>query len=183
MQGKRSAVVGLLRRISLAVLGLVLLNAKGANSPARPNIVFLLADQWRAAATGYAGDPNVKTPHLDRLARESLDFTHAISGCSVCSPFRASLLTGQRPLTDGVFLNDVPLDPDAVTLAKVLRARGYQTAYIGKWHLNGGDRSAFIPKNRRQGFEYWKAMECTHNYSNSWYYAGDSRSEKEMGRL
>ena len=77
------------------------------------------------------------------------------------------------------FLNDVPLDPDAVTLAKVLRAHGYQTAYIGKWHLNGGNRSAFIPKNRRQGFEYWKAMECTHNYSNSWYYAGDSRVKKK----
>src|SRR5213082_1482244 len=89
-----------------------------AQQTKRPNIVFVLADQWRAAATGYAGDPNVKTPNLDRLAGHSVNFTLAVSSCPVCSPARASLLTGQRPLTHGVFLNDVHLSTDAVTLAK-----------------------------------------------------------------
>src|SRR5215510_2309325 len=61
----------------------------------RPNVVFVLADQWRAQATGYAGDPNVKTPNLDALERSSVNFTHAVSSNPVCSPCRASLLTGQ----------------------------------------------------------------------------------------
>src|SRR5881394_331459 len=91
-----------------------------AANPKRPNVVFVLADQWRAAATGYAGDPNVKTPNLDRLESRSINFTHAVSGYPVCSPCRASLLTGQRPITHGVFLNDAHLADDALTLAKVM---------------------------------------------------------------
>jgi arylsulfatase A-like enzyme len=137
----------------------------------KPNILFVLPDQWRAQALGFAGDPNVKTPHLDRLAKQSFVFVKAVAGLPVCCPSRASLLTGQRPLTAGVFLNDVALDPKAVTLAKVLGAAGYDTAYIGKWHLNGDGRSRFIPRERRQGFDYWKALECTHDYNRSYYYA------------
>ncbi|HKA02413.1 MAG TPA: sulfatase-like hydrolase/transferase, partial [Candidatus Solibacter sp.] len=73
----------------------------------RPNVVFLLADEWRAQSTGYAGDPNVRAPVLDRLAAQSVNFQTAVSGCAVCCPYRASLLTGQYPLTNGVFINDV----------------------------------------------------------------------------
>jgi arylsulfatase A-like enzyme len=136
-----------------------------------PNVLFVLADQWRARTIGFAGDPNVKTPHLDRLAGQSVRFINAIAGMPVCCPTRASLLTGQRPLTTGVFMNDVPLNPQANTLAKVLGGAGYDTAYIGKWHLNGDGRSRFIPQERRQGFDYWKALECTHDYNHSYYYA------------
>ena len=142
----------------------------------RPNIVVVLADQWRAQAFGFAGDPNVKTPNFDRLAADSVRFVNAVAGMPVCSPTRASLLTGQRPLTHGVFLNDVPLSPDAVTFPKVLKAAGYETGAIGKWHIDGHGRSAFIPRERRQGFDYWKVLECTHNYTDSIYY-GDT-SEK-----
>ena len=95
---------------------------------------------------------------LDRLASEGVCFKNAIAGLPVCCPSRASLLTGQRPLTHGVFLNDVPLRPDAVTIAKVLGKAGYDTGYIGKWHLNGDGRSTFIPRERRQGFE-WAIQE------------------------
>lgn len=137
----------------------------------RPNILLVIADQWRGQAFGFAGDPNVKTPHLDRLAKESRQFRLAIAGLPVCCPTRASLFTGQRPLSTGVFLNDVPLGEDSVTLAKVLRAASYDTGFIGKWHLNGDGRSKFIPRERRQGFEYWKALECTHDYNHSFYYA------------
>ena len=137
----------------------------------KPNILIVLADQWRAQAFGFAGDPNVRTPNFDRLASESIRFINAVAGMPVCSPTRASLLTGQRPLTHGVFLNDVPLNPNAMTIARVLKSEGYDTAYIGKWHLNGDGRSTFIPRERRQGFDYWKVLECTHDYSNSYYYA------------
>jgi len=140
----------------------------------RPNVVFVFADQWRAQATGYAGNPNVKTPNLDRLEGESVNFTHAVSGWPVCSPYRASLLTGQYPLSHGVFVNDVSLDPDAVSVADAFGKAGYDTAYIGKWHVDGHGRESYIPPERRQGFDYWKALECTHEYDHSPYYAGDS---------
>jgi arylsulfatase A-like enzyme len=143
----------------------------GEQPQAAPNVLFVLADQWRAQAFGFAGDANVKTQHLDRLAGQSVRFLNAIAGMPVCCPTRASLLTGQRPLTTGVFLNDVPLNPQAITLAKVLRGAGYATGYIGKWHLNGDGRSRFIARERRQGFDYWKALECTHDYNHSYYYA------------
>ena len=116
----------------------------------KPNLVFVFTDQWRAQATGYAGDPNVRTPHLDRLADEGVHCTHAVSGWPVCSPARASLITGQYPLTHGVFVNDVCLSDRAVSLAQAFGRAGYATAYIGKWHLDGHGRSNFIPRERRQ---------------------------------
>ncbi|MEQ9069045.1 MAG: sulfatase, partial [Gimesia chilikensis] len=122
---------------------------------------------------GYAGNEQVKTPNIDALARQSVNFQNAVSGCPVCCPFRGSLMTGQRPLTHGVFLNDVQLPAKAVTIAEVLDNAGYETGFIGKWHLDGRGRSAFTPPERRQGFEFWRALECTHNYNRSFYY-GDS---------
>ncbi len=154
---------------------------KPKRSSGKPNILFVLADQWRAQATGYAGDPNAITPHLDRLAAQSLNFTHAVSGCPVCSPYRASLTTGQHWLTHGVFLNDVHLRDEAVSLAEALKSGGYDTAYIGKWHLDGHGRSSFIPRERRQGFEFWKALECTHNYNDSVYYGDKNVRRKWEG--
>ena len=139
----------------------------------KPNVVLVFADQWRAAATGFAGDPNVKTPNLDRLAEQSVSFTTAVAGCPVCSPYRASLITGRYPLTHGVFLNDVCLNTDAVSLARAFAAGGYDTAYIGKWHLDGHGRSSFIPRERRQGFDFWRVCECTHDYNHSAYYADE----------
>jgi arylsulfatase A-like enzyme len=147
----------------------------------RPNLVFVFADQWRAEAAGYAGNKNVRTPNLDRLAAESVNFKNAVSCCPVCSPYRASLLTGQYPLTHGVFLNDVLLKDDAVSIAQAYRHAGYKTGYIGKWHLDGNQRSAFIPRERRQGFEFWKAMGCTHAYNNSFYYGDEDVKLKWEG--
>lgn len=147
------------------------------HTPDRPNLVFVFADQWRAQATGYAGNKDVRTPNLDRLAKESISFTNAVSGCPVCSPYRASLLTGQYWLTHGIFYNDKPLNPDATSIGKTYRRADYETAYIGKWHVDGHGRSSFIPKERRQGFEFWKVCECTHNYNHSLYY-GDTPEKK-----
>lgn len=140
----------------------------------QPNIVFILVDQWRAQATGYSGDANVLTPNLDKLASVSVNLKNAISGMPVCTPFRASLMTGQYPLTHGLFMNDILLDTSKTTIAKVYRRHGYETAFIGKWHLDGHGRASYIPEDRRQGFEYWKALECTHDYNRSAYYSGHS---------
>jgi arylsulfatase A-like enzyme len=163
-------------RLAACLWLLVTLNVAHAR---QPNVVFVLADQWRAQATGYAGDPNARTPNLDRLEKASVDFTHAVSSNPVCSPCRASLLTGQRSTTHGIFLNDAHLADDAQTLAKVLAAAGYDTAIIGKWHLNGRGRLSFIAPANRQGFDYWKAMECTHEYNRSLYFGDDNRTPQK----
>ena len=145
-----------------------------AVSAGKPNIVFLLADQWRAKATGYAGDPNIRTPHLDRLASRSLNFRNVVSVCPVCTPYRAALMTGRYPTSSGMFLNDAYLPDGELCMAEILKKSGYTTAYIGKWHLDGHGRSAYIPPERRQGWDYWKAAECDHNYEHSHYYTGNS---------
>jgi len=144
-----------------------------------PNIVFVFADEWPAYATGYAGDPNCETPVLDRLAAESVNVTHAVSGCPVCCPYRASLMTGQYPLTHGVYINDVELDPNCVSIARAFGQGGYRTAYIGKWHLYGspdgkyGRRYAVVPRDYQLGFDYWKGFECCHDYNDSPYFFND----------
>src|ERR1700693_1494377 len=150
-------------------------------APARrpPNVLFIIADEWRAQATRYNGDPNVRTLNLDKLAKESISFDNAVSGCPVCCPARASIMTGQYPLTNGVFINDVELKPNAPTLAETFAKAGYSTGYIGKWHLYGspdgnyGRRLAPVPPEKRLGFDYWKACECSHEYNHSLYYEGN----------
>jgi arylsulfatase A-like enzyme len=139
----------------------------------KPNLVFVLTDQWRAQAFGYAGDPNVQTPHIDALARRSINFANATSVCPVCTPQRAALLTGRFPTTTGMFLNDVYLPKEELCMAEIFKDAGYETGYVGKWHLDGHGRDSYIPPERRQGFDYWKVLECTHNYNESYYYAGD----------
>jgi arylsulfatase A-like enzyme len=145
----------------------------GKKGSDKPNIVFVLADQWRACATGYAGDPNVKTPNLDALASESINFENAVSVCPVCTPYRAALMTGRYPTSTGMFLNDLYLPDEELCMAEIFKKASYETGYIGKWHLDGHGRSSFIPQERRQGFDYWKVLECTHDYNCSQYYAGD----------
>ena len=137
----------------------------------KPNVIFAFGDQWRAHATGFAGNPDVKTPNLDRFAAKSIQFTNAVSSCPVCSPWRATLMTGQHPLTHGVFVNDVPVISNPKFLAECYGEAGYDTAYIGKWHIDGHGRGSYIPPDRKKGFEYWKVLECTHDYNHSAYYA------------
>lgn len=160
---------------TLFVLSLTI--AAQLTAASRPNVLVVIADQWRAQAFGFAGDPNVKTPNMDKLFTQSACFANAVSGLPVCSPMRATMLTGQRPLTHGIFINDVPLNPDAVSIGKVFGRAGYDTGFIGKWHVDGRGRTVWIPRERRQGFDYWKVLECTHSYNASPYYA-DSPEKK-----
>lgn len=147
----------------------------------KPNLVYVFSDQHRAEATGYAGNPDVKTSTIDRMQQQSISFNHAVANAPVCGPARASLLTGQRGLTNGMFVNDVPLSPNAVTIGKVFKTAGYNTAYIGKWHVDGHGRLDYIPPERRQGFDFWRVMECTHNYNRSYYYADEPEKRQWTG--
>jgi len=144
----------------------------------KPNVLFVIADQWRYQAFGSSADPNVRTPHLDRFAAGSFRFTHAISGCPVCSPYRASLMTGRFPLSHGVFVNDVPLDTTTTCLAEAFSSAGYTTGYIGKWHIDGRGRECYIPARRRRGFQHWQAVECSHQYFHSPFFQNADRSKR-----
>jgi arylsulfatase A-like enzyme len=142
-------------------------------SPRHPNVLFVFADQLRRDALGFAGDPNIRTPHLDRFAAESCDCVNAIAGIPVSGPSRACLVSGRLPHHHGVVLNDVPLPDRPANIGHAYRSAGYTTAYIGKWHLDGHGRRTYIPPSRRQGFDHWMANECAHDYLHSPYYAGD----------
>ena len=153
----------------------------GDGEQKKPNIVFVLADQWRAQATGYNGDLNLigKTPNLDYMADHGVNFKNAISVTPVCTPYRAALMTGQYPTTTGMIFNDLHLPEESVTMAELFKESGYKTGYIGKWHLDGMGRMAYTPPERRQGFDYWKALECSHDYNNLIYYEGNNSDKKQ----
>ncbi len=132
----------------------------------RPNIVFILADDLGWSDLTSYGSTFHETPHLDRLAAKGVRFTQAYAASNVCSPTRASILTGRYPARIGItdwitgrpdrpdqklarpsFLHHLPLEE--VTLAEVFRAAGYRTGVIGKWHL--GETAKYFPEN--QGFD------------------------------
>jgi arylsulfatase A-like enzyme len=142
--------------------------------PRRPNIVFVFADQLRSQSVGCYGAATPATPNIDRLAAEGVRFTHAISTYPICSPYRAMLMTGLFPMRNGMVANDLPLRPGVPSFAQALRAAGYHTGYIGKWHIDGHGREAYIPPERRLGFQHWQVLECTHAYNKSKYYDGNS---------
>ena len=177
---------GTTNRIDRRAFFTIAAGAPAVFAAARPrvNVLFVIADEWRAQATGYNGDPNVRTPALDRLASESVNFENAVSGHPVCCPYRASLMSGQYPLTHGVFLNDEEFKPKGKTLGESFADAGYHTGYIGKWHLYGSPegkyerRLAYVPPDHRFGFQYWKACECTHDYNRSLYYEDENPTPK-----
>lgn len=122
------------------------------------NMIWIFGDQQRAQALGYQGDPNARTPNLDALARESITFGNAISGCPWSTPFRGSLLTGLYP-NKAVYRTPQKLDPTLPMISDVFNERGYVTALYGKWHLNGHNSKTFVPKDERGRFDVWIAYE------------------------
>ncbi|WP_153558074.1 sulfatase family protein [Roseimaritima sediminicola] len=115
----------------------------------RPNVVFILVDDLRYDTFGFMGHPFVETPHIDRLAERGLQFTNAFVTTSLCSPSRASFLTGQYTHHHKVVDNQDLMPADTVTFPQHLRQAGYETAFIGKWHMGGSSDAA------RPGFDHW----------------------------
>jgi len=150
------------RRMAILLTPLLPCFAAAAPSPAgvNPNFIVILCDNLGYGDAGPFGSRLHRTPHLDRMAAEGTRFTHFYATAGVCTPSRASFLTGcyaQRvglgcPEPDGIVLRPVSpngLHPREVTIAEALKERGYATAFIGKWHL--GDQLPFLPT--RQGFD------------------------------
>ena len=119
-----------------------------------PNFIIIFTDDQGYEDIGCFGSPKIKTPHLDKMATEGRKFTSFYSANSVCSPSRAALMTGSYPTrvsVPGVLFprHEIGLNPDEVTIAEVLKGKGYATACIGKWHI--GHKPKFLPT--RQGFD------------------------------
>ena len=137
----------------------------------RPNVIWVFGDQHRGQALGYRGDPNVRTPNIDNLARSGISFDCAVAGAPWCCPFRASLLTGLYPHQCGVVQTPQALDPAIPTITGPLKRNGYHSAWVGKWHVDGSNRHThYVPPERRGGFDYWMGYENNNNQNECFVY-------------
>jgi len=136
------------------------------------NLIYIFADQLRYHSCGFAGDPHAHTPNMDRLAFESTNCLNAISNTPVCAAYRASLFTGKHQSSHGMVINELRLSPDHECFGHVLGSAGYETSYIGKWHLWANElgnhravRNAFTPPGPyRLGFDgYWAGYNFSHH--------------------
>ncbi|MGC8552456.1 MAG: sulfatase family protein [Phycisphaerae bacterium] len=136
-----------------------------------PNLLFIFADQMRGMDMRCAGNAQVHTPNMDRMAAQGMRLTNAIATTPVCGPNRAVLLTATYPTTHTVLGNDLPLPVNLPTLGAVAQSHGYSTGYIGKWHLDGMPRDKFTPPGpRRFGWDFWAAYNCSHDYFHPRYF-------------
>ena len=134
--------------LALAIAGGLLLAADPDETAEPPNIIFILVDDQRYDELGFL-NPLLSTPNLDRLARRGVFFRNAVVTTSLCSPSRATILTGQYMHNHGVVDNNTPLKDGAGTFPEMLQAAGYRTALIGKWHMGG------LSDEPRPGFDHW----------------------------
>ena len=130
----------------------------------QPNILLIYADQMRYDCMSPSGNPVVKTTHLQRLADEGLTFDNAFSSYPLCCPFRASMMTGKYAQGHGMTQNHFPLRADQEFLGERMKDAGYQTLYVGKWHLEGGPKPGFVPPERRFGFDKFVGFNRGHSY-------------------
>ena len=125
----------------------------------RPNFLFLLTDDQSYATLSVTGSSFMKTPHIDRIAREGVLFTNAFPAMSLCAPSRAAFLTGNYPHKNGIFQNQIRWDQQHATLPRTLQAAGYRSAHIGKFHMDNDDRV-------QPGYDYWAAQINQGSYIN-----------------
>lgn len=123
-------------------------------------IVFIMTDTQRPDMLGCYGNKDLATPHLDRLAAEGMRFDRAYTCTPVCGPARSALFTGQYPHSNGSWTNGMPLGATTKTIGERLQDQGLHTAYIGKWHLDGGDYFGMGRCPAGWDPEYWYDMRC-----------------------
>lgn len=168
----------------------------------KANLIYVFADQWRYQAMGCVHEDQAVTPNMDGFAGESLFFENAYSTFPLCTPHRGSLMTGKYPFSIGLWTNckigleeKVMLKPQETCIGNVLKEAGYETAYIGKWHLDASEKNftdhpesgaenwdAYTPPGeRRQGFDYWLSYGADDNHLSPHYWA-DSPKQIRPGK-
>ncbi|MCX7796483.1 MAG: sulfatase [bacterium] len=144
-----------------------------------PNLIYVFADQLRYDACGFTGNEKAKTPNIDKLTKEGVILTNTVSGHPLCAPYRASLFTGKYTTSTGMVINELRINPNHKCFAHILTQNGYETAYIGKWHLwanqlgNHYDpKNSFVPPGPyRLGFDgFWAAYNFHHEYYQGYYH-------------
>ncbi len=145
----------------------------------QPNLIYVFADQLRYQSLGYAGDTSALTPNIDHLAGASVNFSNCVSGSPMCAPYRASLFTGKYSSSTGMVINELRINPDQRCFGHVLHDSGYDTYYIGKWHLwanqlgkHDDPKNSFTPPGpHRLGFDgYWASYGFHHRYWDEYYH-------------
>jgi arylsulfatase A-like enzyme len=158
----------------------------------QPNIIYLLSDEHRGQAMGHTGDPNLRTPEMDRMAAEGVSFSRAYANCPICTPSRGTIFSGRHAHAGPVAGFFDVYKPTAPSIATELRKVGYRTAYFGKLHcgivrnqvpasvtddttgvFEGGSRNR-TPENHRAGFQDWHGFENLNRHFNSSIYENDN---------
>jgi N-acetylglucosamine-6-sulfatase len=147
--------------ITLMIFASLGLSQSDQGKPPRPNIIFILIDDLRWDELGIAGHPYIKTPNIDRLGKEGARFRNAFMTTPLCSPSRASFLTGQYAHTHGITdnIDHSVASHQLVTFPLLLHQSGYETAFIGKWHMGNDDTP-------RPGFDRWVSFKGQGSYLN-----------------
>lgn len=142
---------------------------------AKPNVLVFFTDQQRWDSTGVHGNPLNLTPNFDQFARSGTHLDYMFTCQPVCGPARSVLQTGLYATETGVWKNHLALDTEAVTLAKCFASAGYQTGYIGKWHLGGVKPGIFdwdqapVTKELRGGYDYWLGVDLPEFVSDEYH--------------
>ena len=175
-----------LTNLLFAVVLCVPLLAEADDDP-QPNFVVFLTDDQGWGDLGCYGHPLIKSPNLDRFADEGLRLTQCYAACSVCSPSRSSILTGRTPYRNGVWRwipggSQYHLRQSEITIATLLKNRGYDTCHAGKWHLNGKFNSDAQPQPDDHGYDHWLATQnnAAPNHLNPVNYV---RNGQEVGKM
>ncbi len=169
-----------------------------------PNLVYVFADEFRQRCLGFRNEDPVFTPCLDRFACESVELTNLISNFPVCSPYRGMLFSGRYPHHNGIYTNchsnSAPfgcfLKQDEICLPDVLKRGGYETGYIGKWHMDPGSKEqlpytegyrpdgriwdSYTTPERRHGFSFWYSYGCCDNHFHPHYWKNDAPIEQRI---
>ena len=157
---------------------LVPLSIATAQNGKKPNIILVMADDQGWGDMGYNGHPHLVTPHFDKAAAEGLRFDRFYAAAPVCSPTRASVLTGRTPNRMGVFKWGYPMRPQEVTIAEELRKAGYVTGHFGKWHL-GSVRRGSPASPGANGFDHW--VSAPNFYENDPIFSFEGRAAQVQG--
>jgi len=172
-----------LKALGIATTALAIPGCKSSKkaSAYKPNFVVIFTDDQGYADVGCFGADGFETPNLDRMAAEGAKFTDFYSAAPVCSPSRAALLTGCYPMRVSIprvlFPRDkIGLNPDEITIAEILKHRGYATCCIGKWHL--GHLPAFLPT--RQGFDYYFGLPYSNDMGSPPLIEGEKTIERKL---
>ena len=154
-----------------------------------PNLLVLLSDQLRRQALGIHGDPDARTPHLDAFAQQGVRFDNACSTYPICVPFRFTLMTGEYAHVRKIPGIEYAMSSAERTLADEFNEAGYETIYVGKWHLDGGHgrlgsavqvNRTRVPRSRQGRWQKWYGFELRNDPFDTCYFEDDDPTPKKI---